>query len=83
MFLNSLGLIGTYCTDRGWPIMIQFMLDQEAVEVEREDIVSPQSVVVRIFADPDVQEMECERAFAPWRSAIPHDQMVDAATYWE
>ena len=82
MFLNSLGLIGTYCTDRGWPVMIQFMLDQEAVEVVREDEASPQSVVVRIFADPDIQELECKRAFAPWVE-IPRDQWEDAATYCE
>ena len=83
MFLNSLGLIGEYCASRNWPVFIQFQLETEAVTVMREDGAEPESIEVRMFREPDVQEMECERAFAPWRSAIPHDQMVDAATYWK
>ena len=83
MFLNSLGLIGEYCADRNWPVYIQFQLNECAVTVMREDGVEPESVEVQMFREPDVQAMECERAFTPWSRAIPHDQMVDAATYWE
>ena len=83
MFLNSLGLIGDSCASRNWPVFSQFRLDEGVVTVVREDGAEPESLEVRMFREPNIQEMECERAFAPWRSAIPHDQMVDAATYWE
>ena len=68
MFLNSLGLIGEYCASRNWPVFIQFHLEAETVTVVREDGVEPESIEVRLFREPDVQEMECERVFAPWTS---------------